>query len=309
MRRAWGGVLVCQGVQGVQGVSVLDSAPRGRYNRQTLGSNTTIQRRIFVTKLTSVVLVSALVAAGTVSAQQKPEPLLQVAVFKTKPGKGAAWVAAMKKLYVPMLEKLMAEGAVQSYGIESDVLHQAGVPDVSAWFTVPNYTAYDKVSNAIREIQASNAPALQEIADSTDMEKHSDYLLRIVSSSQKPVAASARPYSTVGSWQVKRGKGEEFRKGFDKYEKPVLDKLLADGVILGYMLVTEAVHSAAPGKYWLSVVTPSLASEDKIEAAFRADEAKRSELERAALQREFEELTEAGSHRDFISRAEVFVTK
>ena len=89
----------------------------------------------------------------------------------------------------------------------------------------------------------------------------------------------------------------------------MLDKLLADGVILGYMLATEAVHSAAPGKYWLSVTTPSLASEDKIEAAFRADEAKRSELERAALQKEFEELTEAGSHRDFISRAEVFVTK
>jgi hypothetical protein len=286
----------------------LDFASYGVYNRQNAIQITPLRGGVFVKRLSTFVLSGTLLACAAL-AQEGPKPLLHVAIFKVQLGKTAAWAASMKKIYVPMFEKLMADGAVQGYGIDLDVLHQAGMPNASAWYTVDDYAGYDKVQSAIEQTQAANAAVMQEIADLSDMDKHYDLLLRIESGNGKPVAAGSRPYTAVSSWKVKPGKAEAFRKGFDKYEKPVLDKLVANGVIHSYQLLTEAVHSSAPGTHWLAVVEPSLASEDKVDAAFREDEKKRSELERSTLETEFREMIEMGAHRDFLMRATVFVSK
>ena len=48
-----------------------------------------------------------------------------------------------------------------------------------------------------------------------------------------------------------------------------MEKLLADGTILEYEVDTEAIHTEAPGTFWVIFITPSADGLDKFNAALR----------------------------------------
>ena len=116
---------------------------------------------------------------------------------------------------------------------------------------------------------------------------------------------AAWPYRTYSGVKVKPGKGSEWLKLFEKYNKPVLDKLVADGAIYGYGVDVEDFHTEDPGWRWVWVVTTNLAAFDKIDASFDAANEKRSEAERAAIAEQFSRVTEASAHRDYLFRTVV----
>ena len=38
---------------------------------------------------------------------------------------------------------------------------------------------------------------------------------------------------------------------------PILEKLLADGSLIEYEIDTEAIHTEAPGTFWVDVIAPT----------------------------------------------------
>jgi hypothetical protein len=108
-------------------------------------------------------------------------------------------------------------------------------------------------------------------------------------------------YSTVSVQKILPGRGEEHQALWDKYTKPVLEQLYADGVVTAYGIDAEAVHTADPGLRFYWQLLPDAAALDKVDAAFAAARAKRSAEEGGAIARSFAELRDPSAHRDSMS--------
>jgi hypothetical protein len=250
---------------------------------------------------------SVLLAATTLSAQQY-KFLTAVATFKVLPGKEGAFVEKGTAL-APVLDKLIASGAVLSYGIDVDILHVPGETNVAFWAVVPNYEALEKEETAIQEFAKANPAVMQELTSMTDPAAHHDLIVRAREESHRRVPPGSKPIEDFDMVRVKPGRMQEFMGLFRKYDKPVLDKLVADGVIYAYELDVEAVHTMEPGLTWTIVTMPDLATKDKVNAAFDEADKNIPEAERNMVEKLYLDMVVAGSHRDSLSRSLVFKQK
>ena len=57
---------------------------------------------------------------------------------------------------------------------------------------------------------------------------------------------------------------------------PLLEKLLADGSIVEYEIDTEAIHTEAPGTFWIDVIAPNADGLDKLNAALLMGDVRRT---------------------------------
>jgi hypothetical protein len=251
-------------------------------------------------------VLTLLLLAGLALGAQQASPLTAVAVFRVKPERAETWTAMMKKFAAAAMDKLVKDGTVLAYGIDSDILHRDGEPNFDAWFTAPDYAAYEKAINAIEAAQQKMTVTRKQMMDAADTDKHYDLLLRDEVGNQKPVKAGALPYTLISAFQIKPGKGEAFLDGFKRYMQPTLESLLADDVIYGYSLQREEIHTQ-PGDYrWMVVAMPDLASMDKFDAAMRAASQRMTPEQRTEAQQGFRDATVEGSHRDSLMKAVLF---
>jgi len=81
--------------------------------------------------------------------------------------------------------------------------------------------------------------------EAADVSKTRDYITRdlvFVTGTGAP-PAGVLPWTRYNYVKVKPGKGGDYRKVWEKYNKPVLDKLVADGTVLAYGLAVEEVRT------------------------------------------------------------------
>ncbi len=216
------------------------------------------------------------------------DPVLMVASFHVRPDKAGQFLDLVKKYDSPMFAKLMAEGAVQAWGLDATVLHDPAGASHHLWWVAADNAALDKIFAADdalnQQIEADDAKAAQaakaagkpapkttiaRILESFDFAKHQDSLYRVVAADARPIAAGAKPYIFVTFAKVQPGKSAEFRAAWDKYIKPTSDKLMADGTLIGYGLgVASPRTDAMTHVGWVTL--PNLAARDKYIAAFAA---------------------------------------
>ena len=256
---------------------------------------------------TSALSACLLIAAGTLFGQSKPQPLTSVAMFKVTPDKMSAFMDVMK-LFPPALDKLIAAGTIDAYGVDSDVLHGEG-PNVEFWITAPNFTAIDAAEKAVESVITANPDKFKAAWGLTDFASHRDLIVRSLESNHGKVPAGALPVTDFDMQKLKPGRGASARMLFNHFEKPVLDKLVADGTIHGYSLDVEAVHTSEPGTMWLVITMPNLGTRDKIRAAFNAANEKMKDYEREAIDKIYDDTFDSRAHRDFISQALIFKSK
>lgn len=272
----------------------------------------------------ALVLAMALLSTTVAFAQQmQPQPLVYLAEFSTKPGKEEEFMNLVKKYDEPTFNKLMEEGAVIAWGVDITMLHEPGAPTHTFWWVSPNWTAFDKAYAAFeeqeRKMKAEDAAVAEEARkkgrpapkggeerrlETVDITKHKDYLLRdlIVRFAETPPPADAKPWSSIFVVRAKPGKGDEYRKLWEKYNQPVLDKLLSDGVINGYEFGIEEVKSTDTFTHFSTVVMPNLAARDKVRDAFMADRQARSEVEREHIAHSFQHVLDLSASRQFLMR-------
>jgi hypothetical protein len=113
------------------------------------------------------------------------------------------------------------------------------------------------------------------------------------------------PLTWVGMDKVKPGKGMEYPALFAKYNKPLLDRMVADGTALGWGVGYEL---AGPGgfNYLVWITMPGWAGMGAVEAAFDANYEGMSEEERGAMMAEWMEVLETGDEKYMLLRHTVF---
>lgn len=251
-----------------------------------------------------MVAAAVLVCAATTLSAQDYKYLTSVALFKVQPGLESAFVEK-SKAFVPVLDKLLSSGTVLAYGMDTDVLHVPGETNVAFWYEGRDYAAIEQAGNALDEFIASNAPLMKELVAMTDMSAHRDLIVRAREESHKTMPGGIKPTVDFDIVRVKPGRMPEFLGLFDKYNKPVYEKLVADGVIYAYELDTEAVHTMAAGMVWTVVTMPNLGAKDKVNAAFAEADKKMTESERNMLEKTYYELVDPASHRDSLSVSQI----
>jgi hypothetical protein len=90
---------------------------------------------------------------------------------------------------------------------------------------------------------------------------------------------------------------ETLSKGFIV---PLLEKLLADGTINEYEVDVEAIHTEAPGTFWIFYISPTAEGVDKVTAAL-GEALKAHPLTGSAIG----SMVDFTAHRDLLARSNV----
>jgi hypothetical protein len=280
-------------------------------------------RKILLLPLAFLLVCSAIMGQQT---QPKPQPLTFYYDYTVRPGQEAEFMELVKTVGAPVRDKLMADGVIMAWGIETPVLRYPGGTTHLIWFSVANWGGVDKVLSAmeaqLQKLAAEDAKRVesahankQKPAMTTaerqqavfDMSKTRDWLARDVVANFGPnPPAGTLPVTRYNFGKVKPGKFGEWRRTWEKYNKPVFDKLIADGVLLAYGLSVEEVKTDGDFTHFVWMATADMSGMDKIGPAFTADRARRPQEEQDSIADQFASLTEPDKARSIVTRSRIF---
>ena len=270
-----------------------------------------------------------LLVCSAVSGQQtppKPQPLTFYYDYTVRPGQEEGFAELVKTVGAPVRDKLMADGVILAWGIETPVLRYPGGTTHLIWFSVANWGGVDKVLTAmeaqLQKLAAEDAKRVesahanqQKPAMTTaerqqavfDMSKTRDWLARDVVANFGPnPPAGTLPVTRYNFIKAKPGMNADYRAAWEKYNKPVFDKLVADGALLAYGLSVEEVKTDGDFTHFVWMATADMAGLEKIGAAFAADRARRPAEEQKTIADLFASVTEPDKARSIVTRSRIF---
>ncbi|MGI8838752.1 MAG: hypothetical protein ACR2H4_19240 [Pyrinomonadaceae bacterium] len=275
-------------------------------------------RKLILVSLTLLLLCSA---AAAQQPTPTPGPLTFYYDYTVFPGKEDDLNTLINTVGAPVRDKLMAEGVIMAWGVETPILRYPGGTTHLIWFTVENWAGVEKVLNgmeaqlaklAAQEAQAARGrqrPAMTTAERSRsvfDGSKTRDWLTRDLVSVYGPAKAGLLPFVRYNFIKARPGKSADYRRTWEKYNKPIFDKLVADGTVLAYGLAAEEVKTEGDWTHFVWIATANMASADKIGPAFAADRARRSEKDRDEITKDFLESTEPDKARSMVTRSRIF---
>jgi len=269
------------------------------------------------------VLLSCISSAAQ-QAQPQMQPLTFWYEYTVNPGKEDEFMELVKTVGQPVRDKLMADGIVMAWGVETPLLRVTGNATHVIWYAVSDYSGVDKVDSAMRaqivklndeaaksgttkKGQKPAASVTARLGEVADMSKVHDYLTRdLVIGFSPSSAAGSLPFVRYNFAKVKPGKGSDYRKAWEKYNKPIFEKLAADGVVLAYGLSVEDIRTDGDFTHYVWYAVKDLASFDKVRAAFMADRDRRSQEEQDSLTSLFVSLQDVDASRSEVVRSLIF---
>ena len=248
-----------------------------------------MQKRILAgVALVCLGLFGAFLAVPAAQAQQQQmEPSLYTYVaFWGVPR--AQW-GDIEKAYAnsrPVLEKLVADGTLVSWGSSSAVVHDPSGMTHNNWFQASSMAGILKALDALQ-------PTAQDPVFGNS--KHFDFFLRTISHGGKAASLNSG-YLVVFMWPVKPGENDAFEEIFRKYYKPLLDDGIARGSVTMYNFDVQEIHTDNPVWHYVAVVVPDAAAVDKLYASISGL------IEgNAALGPAFGTLVDFAAHRDMLA--------
>lgn len=252
-----------------------------------------------VTKLLGVMLVIVLVAAWTmpVSAQTEVKEKAPMYSYVGNWAIPRSQWAEMDKTAAAddaILQKAIADGTIIGYGDERTVVHQSDGMTHDDWWSSMSMAGLMNVLEAFYKSGNSTSPALETAT------KHTDTIY------------VSRYYNyKSGSWKGLYGHGSVYRLKADAPDDavglisknivgPVLEKMLADGTIYEWEIDTEAIHTEAPGMFFVYYLCSNAECLDKVSGALR-EAAKANPLRGPAMG----SMIDYTTHRDVLLRSNV----
>lgn len=193
----------------------------------------------------------------------------------------------------PILDKALADGTIIGYGNDEILVHQLDAETHDNWWSSMSMAGLIKVLDQFYASESATSPALQSAT------KHWDLILVSRYYNWKP-GAWKNGYGHVGSYGLKHDAPDD---ALDLLSKnvvvPLLEKMLADGVIREYEIDTEAIHTTSPNTFWIVYVASSPEGLDKVDSAIQ-DTVKAQPLAGPA----FGSMTDSKDHRDELTRGD-----
>jgi hypothetical protein len=234
-----------------------------------------------------IVLAVMLVPAALPQMEPTPVVYTYVSQFQIPRANWAAYAEDTEKTFVPIVEKLSADGTLVSWSTFEHVVHTPeGYTHGAAWSS-STIAGLTKVLDEVRK----GAPRPAQIAST----KHEDYLMQ---STMYHVGSGTPGYARVICSLAKADKPGEYAAALKKYLVPTFEEQLKKGVATFYAVDEPYVDSISPSTRCLVIDYPNAESMDKWAAAVNATLAKMSAADRA----EFFGSTVADSRRDIMLR-------
>jgi len=189
------------------------------------------------------------------------------------------------------MEKAVADGTLVGYGSDMNLVHQPDGFTHDTWWSSMSMAGLLAV---LDQAYKSGSATSTVFASAT---KHEDGIF--VSRYYNWHAGSWKDlYTRVGYYKLKPDAPNDAVETLSKnLFVPLLEKLLAEGAIHEYEIDTEAIHTEAPGAFWVDVIAANGEGLDKFSAAVR-DATKASPLAGPALG----SMVDFTAHRDYLSR-------
>ncbi len=238
------------------------------------------------------VLVTALIAvpiAFSQMEQAQPVVYTYVSQFQVPRANWAQYAENTEKTFVPVAEKMVADGTILSYSTFETLVHTPeGYTHGAAWSSA-TISGLTKVLDEVRK----NAPQPGQIAAT----KHEDYLMQ-TSMYTMGTGSGKDTYLRVVCSNAKPEKPEGYAAALKKYLWPMFEDQVKKGVANYVGLDQQYVNNSAPSLRCLVITYPNAESMDKWAAAVNATLGKMSQSDREA----FSGSTVTESRRDFMAR-------
>lgn len=189
------------------------------------------------------------------------------------------------------LAKAFSGGTIVAYGNDTNLVHQSDGYTHDDWWSSMSMAG---LLNVLEQFYASGSPTSPVLASAT---KHSDniYVSRYYNwhpGSWKGV------YTHGASYKLKADAPDDAVETISKnIVVPLLEKMLAEGAIHENEVDTEAIHSDAPGTFWIFYIAATPEGLDKVSAALR-EASKANPLRGPA----FGSMVDYSAHRDYLAR-------
>ena len=193
-----------------------------------------------------------------------------------------------------ILDKAVADGTIVGYGSDVNLVHQIDGATHDDWWSAMSMAGLLNVLDQFYKAGSSTSPVLESAT------KHWDGIY--VSHFYNWHPGSWKGAYTHGSYyKLKADAPDDAVEILSKYAvAPLLEKMLADGTIHEYEIDTEAIHSEAPGAFWIFYVAANAEGLDKVNAALR-ETMKANPLRGPA----FGSMVDYSAHRDYLSRSDI----
>jgi hypothetical protein len=193
-----------------------------------------------------------------------------------------------------VLDKSLADGTIVGYGYDVNLVHRADGGTHDDWWSAMSMAALLNVLDKFYKSGTTTSPVL---ASAT---KHWDGIFVSRFYNWRPGSYKGA-YTRVAMYKLKPDVPEHAIEMLSKsFMVPMLEKLLADGSLIEYEIDTEAIHTEAPGTFWVDVIATSADGLDKLNAALR-DAAKTNPMNGPA----FESMVDSTAHRDDLASSTV----
>jgi hypothetical protein len=192
-----------------------------------------------------------------------------------------------------ILDKALADGTIVGYGNDENLVHQSGGETHDNWWSAMSMAGLVKVLDQFYASPNTTSDVLESAT------KHWDAILVSRYYNWHPGSYKGG-YTHVGEYKLKADAPDDALDTLCKnMVVPLLEKMLADGTILEYEVDTMAIHTEAPGTFWITYIAPKPEGLDKVHAAI-VDSRKAQPLSGSA----FGSMTDDSGHRDELVRGD-----
>jgi len=236
-----------------------------------------------------LVIVLAVMLVPAALPQMEPTPVVYtyVSSFQVPRANWASYSEDNEKTFVPVVEKMTADGAIISWSTFETVVHTPdGYTHGAAWSST-SIAGLMKVLDEVRK----NGPRPGQIAAT----KHEDLLMQ---TSLYHVGSGTPAYLRVVCSNAKADKPGEYTATLKKLLVPTFEEQLKKGVATYYGVDEQYVNTGAPSTRCVVITYPNAEGIDKWATAISTTMSKWSPAERA----EFAGSTVPDSRRDFMAR-------
>jgi hypothetical protein len=236
-----------------------------------------------------VVIALAVMLVPAALPQMEPTPIVYtfVSQFQIPRANWAGYSADTEKTFIPIAEKLTADGTILSWATFEQVVHTPeGFTHGAAWSS----TTISGLMKVLDEVRKAGPQAGQIAAT-----KHEDYLMQ---TSMYHAGSGTPAYLRVVCANAKPDKPGEYAAALKKYLVPTFDEQIKKGVATYYGLDEQYVNNSAPSMRCLVINYPNAEGMDKWAAAINATLGKMT----AAQREEFANASVLDSRRDIMAR-------
>jgi hypothetical protein len=199
-----------------------------------------------------VVLAVMFVPAALPQMEPTPTVYTFVSQFNIPRAQWAAYSEDTEKSFVPVAEKMLADGTIVSWSTFEQVVHTTdGYTHGAAWSS-PTIAGLMKVLDEVRK----NGPRPGQIAAT----KHEDFLMQ---SSMYRSGSGNAAYLRVVCQMAKPDKPGDYAAALKKHLVPTFDDLLKKGAATYYGLDEQYINTSPPSMRCLVITYPNAEGMDK----------------------------------------------